>query len=139
MLIRLLAVAIAAASMVLTGCQTVTQQGYTPPDRRDQTPHVCKDEPDCYVLVRPSTEQWVPENIWVYKGRKLVLWINNDAVFKDPPITPKAGDPPILDCSEKNKLIVKCKVSNDADPTRRYGYTINVEGLSSYDPFVWPR
>ena len=80
-----------------------------------------------------------PEYIRVTKGKKLVLWINNVAQFKDPPIALKSGEPPVLDCSEKNKLIVKCKVSNDADTNRKYGYTINLEGRDPYDPFVWPR
>ncbi len=144
MLTRLLAAAIATALMLLTGCQTLTQEGFLQPNKRDQTPHVCKDEPDCYVQVHPYTGQWVPENIWVYKGKKLVLWINNVAVFQDPPVTMKPGEPPILDCSEKKDLIVKCKVSNDADPKKKYGYTIHakdkITGVSSsYDPFVWPQ
>ena len=145
MLTRLLAVAIATASMLLAGCQTLTTEGYLQPSKRDQTPHACPNVDECFVQVYPYREQWVPEYIKVYKGKKLVLWINNDAEFQDPPVTMKTGEPPILDCSEKKKLSVKCKVSNDADPTRKYGYTIHVKdpitgaNLPPYDPFVWPQ
>ena len=104
-----------ATTLLLTGCKTFTTDGFLPPDKRDQTPYACPDDLECYVQVDPGKPQWVPEYIRVTKGKKLVLWINNVAQFKDPPITLKSGEPPVLDCSEKNKLIVKCKVSNDAD------------------------
>ena len=139
MLSRLLVVATTAALTVLVGCQTPTPNGFLPADKRDRSPYACPDESECYVQVQPYREQWLPEYIRVYKGKKLALWLNNDAVFEDPPVTLKPGEPPILDCSEKNKLIVKCKVSNDADTTRKYGYTIHVKGEPDYDPFVWPR
>jgi hypothetical protein len=139
MLTRLFAVAIATAIVLLTGCQTLTTEGYVSPDKRDQTLFECPDISECYVQVDPYKQQWVPENISVYKGKKIALWLNNTGEFEDPPVTPKPGEPPILDCSEKNKLIVKCKVSNDADPKRKYGYTIHVKDKPAYDPFVWPR
>ena len=140
MLTRLLAVAIATAALLLSGCQTpLTKEGYLAPDKRDQSPHACPDGSECYVQVNPYKQQYLPEYIRVYKGKKLALWLNNEGEFEDPPVTLKPGEPPILDCSETNKLIVKCKVSNDADTTRKYGYTIHVKDKPAYDPFIWPR
>jgi hypothetical protein len=142
MLARSLAVAIATAAL-LAGCGTLTTQmlptQVLPQDKRDQSPYACSKDPECYVQVYPYSGQWVPEYIYVDVGKKLDLWINNgSAEFEDPPITMKPGVDPILDCSEKNKLIVKCKVLR-GDPTKMYGYTINVKGLQPYDPFIWPR
>jgi hypothetical protein len=136
MITRSLAVAIATATMLLAGCQTPTQQGFLAPDKRDQTPYVCANVDDCYVRVDPSRMEWVPENIKVYKGKRLVLWLNNDGVFEDTPVTFKAANTPI-DCGEKNKLIVKCKVGENAGGPN-YGYTINVKERPPYDPFIWP-
>ena len=136
MLARSLAVAFAAAATLFAGCQTFTTQGFVPPDKRDQTPYQCANVDECYVRIDPSRQEWVPENIKVYKGKKLVLWLNNDAELADPPITFKSIDVPI-DCREKNKLIVKCKVGEGAN-AEKYGYTIHLIGRPEYDPFIWP-
>ena len=138
MIARSLAVAIASSTMLFAGCGT-TKLGFLPPEKRDQTAYSCSTDPDCYVQVHPDRDQWLPETIYVDRGKKLALWINNVAEFEDPPIMMKPGTAQILDCSEKNKLIVKCKVSESADPKIKYGYTIRVKGREEYDPFVWPR
>ena len=136
MLARPLAAAIATAAMLLSGCQTFTTQGFLSADKRDQNPYQCPNVDDCYVRIDPSRLEWVPENIKLYKGKKLVLWLNNDAVLDDLPITFKSIDVPI-DCREKNKLIVKCKLGEGAY-AEKYGYTIHLIGRPEYDPFVWP-
>jgi len=139
MLARPFAVTIAAAALLLGGCQTLTPEGFLPPDKRDSTPRACPNDPECYVQVDPGKSQWVPEYVRVFKGKKLVLWLDSSWEFEDPPVTLKSGEPAILDCREKNRGIVKCKVSDDANPERKYGYTIHVKGRPPYDPFVWPR
>ena len=137
MLARSLAVVIAAA--LLGGCQTLTQEGFVTPDKRDQTPRVCPNDPECYVQVEPGKSQWVPEYVRVFRGKKLVLWLDSSWEFEDPPVTLKPGEAAVLDCREKNGGIVKCKASDDSSTERKYGYTIHVKGRPPYDPFVWPR
>ena len=70
MLIRLLVIAIAAASTFLAGCQTTTTEGYLPPDKRSQDRFECPTNPSapCYVQVDPGKPQWLPENIWANRG-----------------------------------------------------------------------
>jgi hypothetical protein len=142
MLARSLAVAIATATMLLAGCQTFTAQGFLPTDARDSGSYTCSYNADeeCYVQVHPYDPRWVPDYIIADRGKKLVLWINNGVgEFGDSSITMKQGVDQILDCSEKiKKLVVKCKVSTGADPTKTYGYTIHANGVD-YDPFIWPR
>ena len=41
MLTRLLAVAIATAALLLTGCQTLTKDIFLPPDKRDKAVFQC--------------------------------------------------------------------------------------------------
>jgi hypothetical protein len=139
MLARPFAVTIVNAALLLSGCQTLTQEGFLVPEKRDQTPRACPSDPECYVQVDPGKSQWVPEYIRVDKGKKLVLWLESGWDYEDTPITLKPGQPAILDCREKSRSVVKCKVSDEASPERKYGYTIHVKGRPPYDPFVWPR
>jgi len=139
MLARSLAVAMSAVALLLGGCQTLTQEGFVVPEKRDSTPRVCPNDPECYVQVDPGKSQWVPEYVRVFRGKKLVLWLDSSWQFEDPPVTLKPGEPAVLDCREKNSGIVKCKVSDDANPERKYGYTIHVKGRPPYDPFMWPK
>ena len=132
-------VAIAMVTMSLAGCQSLAPQGFLPPDKRDQSVRACPNDPECYVQVDPGKPQWTPEFIRVSKGKKLVLWLDNAWEYEDTPVTLKAGEAAILDCREKSRSVVKCKVSDDANPERKYGYTIHVKRRPAYDPFVWPR
>ena len=134
-----LAVAIASTALLLAGCQTLTPEGFVAPDKRDQTPRACPNDPECYVQVDPSKPQWVPEYIRVFRSKKLVLWLESGWEFEDSPVTLKSGEPDVLDCREKNRGVVKCKVSEEASTERKYGYTIHVKRRPAYDPFVWPR
>ena len=137
---RLLAVSIAAATLLLTGCQTTTTtMGYQPPDKRDQQPYECAPT-DCYVQVDPSRPQWVSEYIRVNRGGVVHLWLPDGWEYGEPGITFKtAAAANALDCSEHALRIVRCKLTNSAQSDAKYGYTINVKGKSPYDPFFWPR
>jgi hypothetical protein len=145
-LTRLLAVAIAiaTAALLLTGCQTLTKEGYLPPNMRDKAVFQCGS--DCYVPVDPSKPQWVYEYIGVNRGGIFRLWLTSGWEFVDPRIEftkPPAGAS-VIKCPSHGPAILVCNVDKDADPNVQYGYTIyvrdKVTGKSySYDPFVWPQ
>ena len=139
MLARSLAVTIATVALLFGGCQTLTQEGFVVAEKRDATPRQCPNDPECYLQVDPGKSQWVPEYVRVFRGKKLVLWLDSSWQFEDPPVTLKPGEPAVLDCREKNSGIVKCKVSDDANTEKKYGYTIHVKGRPPYDPFMWPK
>ena len=145
MFTRLLAVSIAAATLLLTGCQTTTTQGYLSSDKRDQQPIDCRTDPPtppslCYVQVDPSRPQWVSEYIRVNRGGVVHLWLPDGWEYVEPGIKFKtAAGVSALDCSEHALRIVRCKLTDSAQSDVKYEYAINVKGKSPYDPFVWPR
>ena len=138
MLSRLLAVASATAALLLTGCQTLTPEGYVPPDKRDRTPISC---PDDYCLVDPIKHQWVAEYIWVKRGNAVRFWLPEGWEYIGAGIEGKTdADRAVLKCPPSNApRIVVCTVDRNADTTVKYGYTIYVKDKAPYDPFVWPR
>lgn len=143
MLTRLLAVAIAANTLLLTGCQTSPAK-FLPPDKRDQKPFDCPTS--CYVQVDPSQPQWVAEYIRVNRGGVFNLWLPEGWEYVEPPITFKNdAAASVVKCPAQNARIVVCNVGQDADPNVKYGYTIHVKQRSpgappvAYDPFVWPK
>jgi len=143
MLIRLLAVAAAATTLLLTGCQTNPSK-FLPPDQRDHTPFDCPT--NCYVQVDPSQPQWLPEYIRVNRGGVFNLWLPERWEYVEPPITFKtSAAASIVKCPSHAARIVVCNVGQDADPNVMYGYTIHVRERSpgapsvDYDPFVWPK
>lgn len=143
MLTRLLAVTIATAALLLTGCQTLTKEGFLPPEKRDKAVFPCGS--DCYGPVDPSKPQWVAEYIRVNRGGVFRLWLTSGWEFVDPRIVfdkPPAGAN-YIKCPSQGPAILVCKVADDA-PIVQYGYTIYVKDkitgkTYSYDPFVWPQ
>jgi len=142
MLIRLLVIAIAAASTFLAGCQTTTTEGYLPPDKRSQDRFECPTNPSapCYVQVDPGKPQWLPENIWANRGGIIQFWLVEGYEFSRPGLTLKVpAEPPPMVCHGSTPRIRTCDVSPRAQPEVKVGYTIRVNGKPDYDPFVWPR
>ena len=105
MLTRLLAVAIATATLLLTGCQTMTTQGYLPPDKRDQKPFECPKVPDAPIamcrLIRASRSGC--EYIRVNRGGVFRLWLPEGWEYVEPGI---AFKPPAaasaIDCPDRH-------------------------------------
>lgn len=145
MLARFLAVVIAIATTLLTGCQTKPTK-FLSPDQRDQTPLQCPT--DCYPQVDPSKPQWVSEYIRVNRGGVFHLWLPEGWEYHEPAITfktPEAAS--ALNCSEQALRIVRCKLTDSAQSNVKYGYTIHVReripgappsAAVAYDPFIWP-
>jgi hypothetical protein len=143
MLTRLLAVAVAVATLLLTGCQTNPTK-FVPHGKRDRTPFECPT--NCYVPVDPSQPQWVAEYIRVNRGGVFHLWLPPGWEFVEPRITFKIeATANVVKCPSYAAGIVACKVENNADPNVTYGFTIHVRDTSPgapsavYDPFVWPK
>lgn len=143
---RSLAVAVAAVTMLLAGCATVTEQSALPPWvtkpwLRDMNHRVCPPA-RCDEKVDPDKSEWVRENIDVLPGSSVNFTIASGWEFDDPPIRFKPGAPPGLACPPRGKLEVTCTLTSD--PKRKIGYTIYAKRLSDgksfeYDPFIWPK
>jgi hypothetical protein len=78
----------------------------------------------------------VPEYVRVFRGKKLVLWLDSGWEFEDTPVTLKPGEPAVLDCREKNRSIVKCKISDDAKSGKEVRLHDPREGTASVRPLL---